>query len=242
MQSLKTQKTFLRGCRVLCIPVWACGCVSSISSSFCIISSISFRITLHHTLYCINDTKIEYKAKLRQMLCQNENVLRHEVSFGKYSFIRLAIEGVSFFTKYEKKGMCFFAEGSKTVCVQISRIVKKYITVIYMPHELFHTSNITKYSYNKVTKYYYNKVYSSLRIFFAASFNNLSTTSSIIEFAMLITSSASFISGSAMGLYGSGSGDSSVVLGKLLVRSHKVSSEVKIQKQYLCAFRVQQPL
>jgi hypothetical protein len=136
----------------------------------------------------------------------------------------------------------FFAEGSKTVCVQISRIVKKYITVIYMSHQLFHTSKITKYSYNKVTKYYYNKVYSSLRIFSVASFNKLSTTSSIIEFAMLITSSASFIFGSARGLHGSGNSDSSTVVGKLLVRSHKVSTKVKIQKQYLCAFCVQQPL
>jgi hypothetical protein len=126
--------------------------------------------------------------------------------------------------------------------VQISRIVKKYITVIYMSHQLFHTSIITKYSYNKVTKYYYSKVYSSLRFFSAASFNNLSTTSSIIEFAMLITSKASFISGSARGLYGSGSGYISAVEGKLLVRSHKVSTEVKIQKQYLCAFPVQHPL
>jgi hypothetical protein len=61
--------------------------------------------------------KIEYEANLRQMFRQNENVLRHEVSFGKYSFIKLAIEGISFFTKDEKKGRCFFAEGSKTVCV-----------------------------------------------------------------------------------------------------------------------------
>jgi hypothetical protein len=89
------------------------------------ITSISYRI---------NGTKIGYEAKLRQILCQNENVLRHEVNFGKYNFIRLAIEGASFFTKHEKKGGCFFAEGSKTVCVQISRIVKKYITVIYMSH------------------------------------------------------------------------------------------------------------
>jgi hypothetical protein len=59
---------------------------------------------------------------------------------------------------------------------------------------------------------------------------------------MLITSSASFMSGSARGLYGSGRGDSSAVVGKLLVRSHKVSTEAKIQKQYLCAFRVQQLL
>jgi hypothetical protein len=86
----------------------------------------------------------------------------------------------------------------------ISCIIKKYITVIYMSHQLFHTSNITKY--------YYNKVYSSLRIFSAASFNSLSTTSSIMELAMPIISSASFISGSARGLYGSGSGDSSAVV------------------------------
>jgi hypothetical protein len=37
------------------------------------------------TSYCITDTRIEYEENLRQMLCQNENVLRHEVSFGKYS-------------------------------------------------------------------------------------------------------------------------------------------------------------
>ena len=54
----------------------------------------SFRITLHHTSYCINGTRIEYEANLRQMLRQNENVLRHEVSFGKYSFIKLALEGL----------------------------------------------------------------------------------------------------------------------------------------------------
>ena len=112
----------------------------------------------------------------------------------------------------------------------ISCIIKKYITVIYMSYQLFHTSNVIKYPYNKVAKYYYNKVYSSLRIFSVASFNNLSTTLSIIEFARLITSSASFISGSARGLYGSGNGDSSAVIDKLLVRSRKASTEVKIQK------------
>jgi hypothetical protein len=48
---------------------------------------ISFRITLHYTSYHINGMKIGYEAKLRQILCQNEYVLRHEVNFGKYSFI-----------------------------------------------------------------------------------------------------------------------------------------------------------
>jgi hypothetical protein len=59
------------------------------------------------------------------MLRQNENVLRHEVSFGEYSFISLVTRRdlsldeawFFFFTKHKKKGRCFFAEGSKTVCV-----------------------------------------------------------------------------------------------------------------------------
>jgi hypothetical protein len=55
---------------------------------------ISFRTTLHHTSYCINDTKIEYEEKLWPMPYQNENVLKHEVSFRRYNFIRLAIEGL----------------------------------------------------------------------------------------------------------------------------------------------------
>jgi hypothetical protein len=50
------------------------------------------------------------------------------------------------------------------------------------------------------------------------------------------------MSGSGSGLYGSVSGDSSAVVGKLLARRHKVSTEAKIQNQYLCAFRVQQLL
>jgi hypothetical protein len=61
---------------------------------------------------------------------------------------------------------------------------------------------------SSISKYYYNKIYSSLRTFSPTSFKNLSTTSSIMESARLIISSASFISGSARGSYGSGGGDS----------------------------------
>jgi hypothetical protein len=68
----------------------------------------SFRITLHHTSYCINGTRIRYEANLRHMLRQNENMLRHEVSFGKYSFISLVTRRdlflyeawISFFMKH----------------------------------------------------------------------------------------------------------------------------------------------
>jgi hypothetical protein len=49
-----------------------------------------------------------------------------------------------------------------------------------------------------------------------------------MELAMLIISSASFMTGSARGLYGSGSGDSSAAMVKLLVQSQKINPEAKI--------------
>jgi hypothetical protein len=70
---------------------------------------------------------------------------------------------------------------------------------------LSHTSSISKYF----------GVYSSLRTFSATSFKSLSTTSSIMESAMFIMSSASFVSGLARGSYGSGGGDSSAEVGKI---------------------------
>jgi hypothetical protein len=77
-------------------------------------------------------TRIEYEADLRQTLRQNEKVLGHEVSFGKFNFISLVTRRdlylqsmdiflyeawIFFFTKHEKNGRCFFAEGSKMACV-----------------------------------------------------------------------------------------------------------------------------
>jgi hypothetical protein len=47
---------------------------------------------------------------------------------------------------------------------------------------------------------------------------------------MLIMSSASFTTGSARGLYGSGSGDNSAVADKPLVRSQIMRAEAKVQK------------
>jgi hypothetical protein len=89
----------------LCIPVWVCGCVFGISIILHHIIT-SFHIASHHTSYCINDTRIGYGVDLRRVLRKNKNVLRHEVSFGKYSFISLVTkdgiplcEAGIFFTK-----------------------------------------------------------------------------------------------------------------------------------------------
>jgi hypothetical protein len=105
-----------------------------------IIFALYHHIISHNiTSYRINDTRIKYGIDLRRMLRQNENVLKAR-SFEKYSFIIFVTkEGIPFceawislqsakhgylyegwiffFTKHEKKGRYFFAEGSKTVCV-----------------------------------------------------------------------------------------------------------------------------
>jgi hypothetical protein len=96
---------------------------------------------------------------------------------------------------------------------------KRYVSKFhasYMSHQLFHTPNVTKYFYNKVTKVLLHQRLLFTKDLFTASFNNFATTSSMIEFARLITSNASFISESARGLYDSGSGDSSAVREKAI--------------------------
>jgi hypothetical protein len=58
--------------------------------------------------------------------------------------------------KHEKKGRCFFAEGSKMVCMQISCITKKYITLKYTNIynvqlvRILHHTNVQFSSYTKV--------------------------------------------------------------------------------------------
>jgi hypothetical protein len=75
--------------------VWACAFGISIILHHII---ASFHIASHHTSYRINDMRIEHGVDLRQTLRKNENVLRHEVSFGKYSFISLVTkEGIYFY-------------------------------------------------------------------------------------------------------------------------------------------------
>jgi hypothetical protein len=82
-----------------------------------------------------------------------------------------------------------------------------------------------------ISKCFYNKCYSSLRTFSATSCSNLLTTSSTIDSAMFIISSASFISRSARGSNGSGGGDNSAEVGKVnQSEATKTNVEAKSQK------------
>jgi hypothetical protein len=123
-----------KGTQRLYVPVWACGCVSSaLASSFAsyhhiIPHSITSYIILHRW------HELNMKSTLGDCFIKNENVLRHKVSWEiqlhqlhckrRGSFVYEAgmfLQSTDIFTKYgsfffmkhEKKGRCFFAEGSK---------------------------------------------------------------------------------------------------------------------------------
>jgi hypothetical protein len=70
----------------------------------------SFCITLHHTSYRINDKEFGYEANLRQYFVK-QKCAEARSKLWENNFIRHHS-----FTKHEKKGRCFFAEGSKIVC------------------------------------------------------------------------------------------------------------------------------
>jgi hypothetical protein len=90
-------KVVPKGMQSWCFSVGVWVCVFGISIILHHIIT-SFRIASHHTSYRINDATIEHGVDLRRMLRKNENVLRHEVSFGKYNFIGLVIkEGIYFY-------------------------------------------------------------------------------------------------------------------------------------------------
>jgi hypothetical protein len=124
---------------------------------------------------------------------------------------------IFFFATHEKKGRCFFAEGSKMVCIQLLCITKKYIALIYT--QIFDVQLIYGYYiFQKITFPKYTRIQSSFSIFSAASFRSLLTTSSTASSAILIVSIACFMTGSASGSYGSGGGESSAVVKyKLLI-------------------------
>jgi hypothetical protein len=62
----------------------------------------------------------------------NENVMRHEANFGKNNFIRLAIEGASFFTKHEKKGRYFLSKAQNGMYVNFMHHKEKYYNNLHV--------------------------------------------------------------------------------------------------------------
>ena len=119
-------------------------------TSYCIMTS-------HHTSFCINKSSEQKKQwdfllQLRQRLMKEhwrgmvhayDIIIIRSFRFRQCYFYATSIARIKyhtvasakkgdFFLKREKKGRCFFAAGSKTVCTKVPRITKKYITSTYM--------------------------------------------------------------------------------------------------------------
>jgi hypothetical protein len=115
---------------------------------------ISYRIASYHTSFLHQQKRREEgKLILRKYMSDHERMCcSTRYAFGRYILHRRGIfvssittqqtwhntqyqidrRGIFFFVKHEKKGRCFFASGSKTICTKVSCITKKYITLIHM--------------------------------------------------------------------------------------------------------------
>jgi hypothetical protein len=101
---------------------------------------ITYRIASHHTSSCISKRlwrkKGDCSFKNTCRIAKECDMPQHKFSadiiyYTKPTSVTTGIRKI-FFVKHEKKGRCFFAEGSKMVCTQISCITKKYITLVYI--------------------------------------------------------------------------------------------------------------
>jgi hypothetical protein len=140
MQSLKTQKSFLRGCRVLCSSVGVCvyGRHHHFASCHHIIPhNITSYIISHQQQKRLNTKQIFSNTLVK------ENVLTHESNFRKYVLIGLAKDRVCFFTKHEKKGRCFFR-----------RRLKNGMYISFMHRKEIYYSNLHDSSIVQNTKCY----------------------------------------------------------------------------------------
>jgi hypothetical protein len=101
---------------------------------------ITYCIASHHTSSCIRkrlrrkkgDCSFINTCQIAKECDMPQHIFPAEITYYiKPTFVATGIRKI-LFVKHEKKGRCFFAEGSKMVCTQISCITKKYITYKYL--------------------------------------------------------------------------------------------------------------
>ena len=101
---------------------------------------ISYHIASHHTSFCISK-----KPWKRREIAPSKNICRITkecaiaqhipsadiLNYTRPTFVNSGVRK-TLFVKHEKKGRCFFAKGSKMVRTQISCVIKRYITLMYI--------------------------------------------------------------------------------------------------------------
>jgi hypothetical protein len=141
MQSLETLKTSLRGCRVLCVPVWARVCVFGIAIILHHITT-SFHIALHCTSYRINDKRIGYEANLRQYFVE-----------WKCAEARSKLRETLFYQTGHRRSI-FLYEAWKEGKVFFRRRLKNGMYVNFMHHKEIYYNNLHVFLIVQYTKCY----------------------------------------------------------------------------------------
>ena len=136
MQSLGAylSRIYIFGINIISHHNAASYCIASHHTSFCISKKPRRRKVAPSKIYVGPWKKVMYhnvyfwqiyfytgrESSIAVLLCYNcDNILSIDSIMGEFLF----------FVKHEKKGRCFFANGSKTVHTKVSCITKKYITL-----------------------------------------------------------------------------------------------------------------
>jgi hypothetical protein len=144
MQSLKDSKDVPKGMRSLvCSSVGVCVCVSSASPSFLHHIIISFRITLHHTSYCINNTKG----------LNTKQIFVNTLAKRKCAEARNELREIHFYQTYQRRGF-FLYEAWKEGKVFFRRRLKNGTCVNFMHRKEIYYSNLHVWLIVPYIKYY----------------------------------------------------------------------------------------
>jgi hypothetical protein len=156
MQSLKTPKTSLRGCRVLGVLVWACACVRHNHHIASYHRTIPHNITSYIISHqqqglgtkqtfgnnLLNGNVLRYKPNLRPIQFYQDNLLT-------VSHNRFAIKRGFFLYEAWKEGKVFFRRRLKNG-MWVNFMHRKEIYYINLHIcSLSHTQNVTLYHYNE---------------------------------------------------------------------------------------------
>jgi hypothetical protein len=161
--------------------------------------------------------KVSWEIQLRQLYCKRRDPLFTKLG-GFYEAWIFSWSTDFLFCEAWKEGKVFFCRRLKNgMYIKFHASQRTELQIIYTLDSKICTSNITvliQRSYIDRLKMFLQHQ-SSFRTFSAISFNNLLTTSSTIDSAILMISIAFFVSGSARGSNGFGGGDNLATIGKI---------------------------
>jgi hypothetical protein len=132
MQSLKIPKTSLRGCRVLCVPVWACVCVRHHHH----IASYHRIIPHNITSYIIShqQQKEWVRSRSSAKICWMKMCRSTKQTFGRYNIIATdsPLKMAFLYKAWKERKMFFRRRLKNSMCVNFMHRKEIYYNNLYV--------------------------------------------------------------------------------------------------------------